>query len=108
MADWQSGLCGCFNDCGLCIISFIIPCYTFGKNAEALGESCILCGLLSLFGIPALIIGSMHRAKTRELKGIEGSMLMDVVLTLLCPFCVLVQTAVELRHAPANVYMARE
>jgi len=109
MADWQNGLCGCFNDCGLCLISYILPCYTFGKNAEALGENCMLCGLLSLFGIPMLIMGTLHRQKTRELKGIDGSMLGDAIAMIFCPFCVLVQTAAELRAGvPGAQYMARE
>ena len=35
--DWQFGLFGCFGDFGLCIITFFVPCYTIGKNAEAFG-----------------------------------------------------------------------
>uniref|UniRef100_A0A1I8FPH0 Zf-ANAPC11 domain-containing protein n=1 Tax=Macrostomum lignano TaxID=282301 RepID=A0A1I8FPH0_9PLAT len=43
MGEFQHGLCGCFDDCGLCIITYFVPCYTFGKNAEAVGDSCMLC-----------------------------------------------------------------
>lgn len=44
MSDWQSSLFGCFDDFGLCIITYFVPCYTFGKNAEAMGDSCLCCG----------------------------------------------------------------
>lgn len=29
--DWQYGLCGCFQNCGLCIYTFFCPCMVFGK-----------------------------------------------------------------------------
>ena len=44
MSMWRSSLFGCFDDFGLCIITYIVPCYTFGKNAEAMGEDCLCCG----------------------------------------------------------------
>ena len=36
------------------------------------GESCFLCGVASLFGLPLIIFGALHRQKLRELKGIDG------------------------------------
>ena len=44
MSMWKSSLFGCFDDLGLCIITYLVPCYTFGKNAEAMGENCLCCG----------------------------------------------------------------
>lgn len=41
---WKHGLLGCFDNLGLCIVTYVIPCYTFGKNAEAVGEGCCCCG----------------------------------------------------------------
>lgn len=29
--DWQYGLFGCFGDCRLCLITFLVPCYTIGE-----------------------------------------------------------------------------
>ena len=44
MSMWKSSLFSCFDDLGLCIITYLVPCYTFGKNAEAMGENCLCCG----------------------------------------------------------------
>ena len=30
--QWQNGLFGCFNNCGICIVTFLVPCYTYGKS----------------------------------------------------------------------------
>ena len=29
---WQHGIFGCFDNFGICIVTFFIPCYTFGKK----------------------------------------------------------------------------
>lgn len=29
--QWKHGLCGCFDNCELCIITYFVPCYTAGK-----------------------------------------------------------------------------
>jgi len=109
MADWQNGLCGCFNDCGLCIISYILPCYQFGKNAEALGENCLVCGAASLCGLPLLIFGALHRQKLRELKGIDGSLVGDIMAFLCCPLCAIVQMGAEVKSGVPGVQsMVRE
>ena len=53
------------------IISFIVPCYTLGKNAEAVSENCLLCGLAYLVPILGLYAHVTIRGKIREQKGIE-------------------------------------
>ncbi len=35
---WNYELFGCFDDFKLCIFTFLLPCYTAGRNAEGLGE----------------------------------------------------------------------
>ena len=35
---WTFGLFNCLDDFPLCISTFLCPCYTLGRNAEALGE----------------------------------------------------------------------
>ncbi len=36
--EWQYGLCGCFNNCGICIVTYFLPCLTAGQNAAATGK----------------------------------------------------------------------
>ena len=92
-ADWKFGLFGCFADMKLCLLTYICPCYTMGKNAEGVGEDCLLHGLLSLLG---LNFGPVVRWRLRESKGIAGSMLMDVLVYMVCPCCALIQEAREM------------
>ncbi|KAL8618813.1 hypothetical protein ACOMHN_000241 [Nucella lapillus] len=105
--QWQHGLCGCFDNCGLCILSYFVPCYQFGRNAEAVGESCVLCGLVFLVPGLHVILGAMNRKKIRESKGIEGGIVGDCLLWLLCPLCALVQEAQEVQDVKPQS-MARE
>ncbi|KAK7501328.1 hypothetical protein BaRGS_00007453 [Batillaria attramentaria] len=107
-ADWQHGLCGCFDNFGLCIISYFVPCYQFGRNAEAVGESCFTCGLAYLCPIVNIIAALKIRGKIREQKGIPGSTLNDLLLICFCTLCALVQEAQEVQGAPGQVSMARE
>ena len=93
--EWQHGLCGCFDNLGVCIITYIVPCYTYGKNAEAVNKSCLLHGLLFFIPCIDLICGAMVRGEVREQKGISGSFVGDLITFLCCPLCTIVQTAQE-------------
>lgn len=70
MAQFQHGICGCFDDFGTCIVTYFLPCYTAGKNAEAMGENCLLFGLAELCGV-GFITSAIIRQKIREKYGIE-------------------------------------
>ena len=72
-AEWSQGLFGCFGDCGLCIITYFVPCLTAGRNAEAVGEGCVLYGCLSILGPIGIWSRAKIRGKIRESKGIEVS-----------------------------------
>ena len=95
MSNWQHGLFGCFDNCTVCIITYFVPCYTQGKVAESVGESCLLCGL-SMF-VPLLNLYALCtiRQKVRETKNIDGSMLGDILATWCCTCCALAQEAQE-------------
>lgn len=74
MGEWSNGLCGCMNNCTLCLITYVAPCYTAGKNAEAVGDSCIMVGVLYwVFPIAGVYLSAKVREKVREQKGIEVS-----------------------------------
>lgn len=104
---WSNGLCSCFEDITTCIITYIVPCYTFGKNAEQIGESCILCALTQFIPWVDLWCRVSVRGKIREQRGIEGSCMEDCLMHWLCVLCALVQEARELK-VPGGEYMSRE
>nr|ANR76348.1 cadmium resistance 3-like protein isoform x1 [Tegillarca granosa] len=112
MGEWATGLCGCFNDITLCLITYIAPCYTAGKNAEAVGDSCIMVGALYwLFPIAGIFLSAKVREKIRGSNGIDGSFGMDCLMHLFCPLCALVQDANQLKQsgqATQAESMARE
>ncbi len=95
MGEWSNGLFGCFNNCGLCIITYFVPCYTHGKTAEAVEGSCVLCGLSLLVPLLNIYAICSTRGKVREQKGIDGSAFGDLIATLCCGLCVVVQSAQE-------------
>lgn len=103
---WQHGICGCFDNCGLCIISYFVPCYTFGKNSEAVGESCAGCGIAYIIPIVNIVAAVKIRGKIRDQKAISGSILGDLFFICCCPLCSLVQEAQEVQ-VPGGQAIAR-
>jgi Cys-rich protein (TIGR01571 family) len=106
-AAFQHGLFGCFDNCGVCIITYFVPCYTQGRVAEKVGESCLVCGLIQLVPIANIIFGAQIRGKVRSQKNIPGSFLMDLLTFWCCYCCSIVQEAQEV-NAMGSQSMARE
>lgn len=69
----------------------------FGKNAEAMGEDCLMCGLASLINPVGYGAAIVLRGRLREKRGIDGSLTSDLLWGCLCPFCTLIQEAAEIR-----------
>ena len=107
-AEWQHGLFGCFDNIGICIVAYFVPCYTFGKNAEAVGEGCLPCGVAFLVPIVNIFAWIKIRGKIREQRGITGSTINDLLMICCCGICALVQEAQEVQGAPGAVGMVRE
>ena len=99
MGEWTNGLFGCFNNIGLCVFTYIVPCYTFGKIKEAQGEDCVKCGVAALVPCLNFYLFIMARGKVREDKGIEGSLVIDALTVCFCGLCAMIQTAQELSVA---------
>ena len=36
--EWSHDLCGCFDNLGMCIVAYFVPCVSFGQTAEQLGK----------------------------------------------------------------------
>jgi len=106
MVQFQNGLFGCFSNCCVCIVTYFFPCYTQGKVAEKVGESCILHGLLFFVPIADIICGAMIREKVRQNKGIEGSFVMDCLTIFFCFPCALCQEGNEVDAFGRNMAMS--
>ena len=118
------------------LLSWFVPCYQFGKNAEAVGENCCLCGFLLCFlywwGGPlwVSILRCTIRGKIRQQKGIDvsvyemfsfpvkmlgmctsgylqGSAIGDCCCNYWCDFCTLAQESQEVQGVGGQS-MARE
>ena len=97
MAEFQHGLCGCFGNVHVCIITFACPCYTAGRLAEITGRSCILHSLLYGFCpcISCWFFMCCIRRDIRQSKNIAGSRLGDLCVHFWCDGCALCQEARE-------------
>jgi len=67
-AEFQHGLFGCFDNCGVCVITYFVPCYTHGRIAEKVGESCLVCGLLQLVPVANWVTATIIRGEVRQLE----------------------------------------
>lgn len=105
--EWSHGLFSCFDDCGTCLVTYFCHCYTAGKNAEAVGDSCLLCGLATFVPLANIFFMAQIRSKIREAKGIDGTFLNDILATCCCPLCMLVQSAQEVKGGPGAMSIAR-
>ncbi|XP_067935664.1 uncharacterized protein [Watersipora subatra] len=96
MSAWKNGLCSCFGNLPVCCLSYIVPCYVFGKVAEKNGESCLKCGLVSLVPIANIYCMAKQREVIRDKKGIDGTFFNDCLMSWCCPLCTLAQEAREI------------
>jgi len=97
MSEFQHGLFGCFDNCGICIITYFAPCYTQGRIAEKVGDDCLICGLLQLVPLANIYFAADTRRKVREQKNIAGSFLGDLCMMCCCYCCALTQEAQEVQ-----------
>ncbi len=107
-SEWTDSLFSCFDNCGICILSFLLPCYVVGKNGESLGKNfCLIC-----IGMEVPVWNVMLRVKIRgEIRGmqdIDGTMCNDFLAIIFCPCCSITQEAKEIKHIFGDDEMARE
>lgn len=106
---WKHGLWDCFDNFNMCVVSWMCPCYQFGKNASTLGESNVACGMAIMIpGINACSAAHL-RDKLRAKKGIKGSYARDLLAWCFCPFCALLQETQEIEdRGPNDVKLDRQ
>lgn len=94
---YHAKLCGCFDDCNICLMSFFCPCTQFGRNYQQLHggeEEVYQQGLLYL-----KIAHSAHVGLRKEMRkkfNIQGTEREDFWVTFLCSCCALAQEAREI------------
>lgn len=97
MAEFQQGMMGCFGNCGVCIITWFAPCVTVGRIGEAIGESFWYHCIMSLIPMANLYIMFTQRGTLREKRGIEGSVVSDLIAIWCCTGCALCQEGNEVQ-----------
>lgn len=108
MSDWSSGLCGCFENVGICIKAYFCPCIVAGQLGEALGEGCFYHGFCSLMGPIGIYCGAQNRGKLRAMYQIPGTFVNDCLVHWCCPVCSYAQEAREIAsRMPAGGSIAR-
>uniref|UniRef100_A0A0D9ZFA4 Uncharacterized protein n=1 Tax=Oryza glumipatula TaxID=40148 RepID=A0A0D9ZFA4_9ORYZ len=107
-APWSSGLFDCFDDYGLCCMTWWCPCITFGRVAEIVDRGSTSCGHSgALYVFLAVITGFQwiytctYRGKMRAQYGLSGEPCGDCCIHCWCEPCALIQ---EYRELAARGY----
>ncbi|XP_034973484.1 cornifelin homolog [Zootoca vivipara] len=87
---WNTELCDCCSDMGICLCGTFVPCILACRVSEQAGECCCLPYL------PGTIVAL--RTSVRERFQIGGSICEDWVVMACCPLCGLCQLARELNN----------
>mmetsp|Transcript_16349 Transcript_16349/g.18180 ORF Transcript_16349/g.18180 Transcript_16349/m.18180 type:complete len:98 (-) Transcript_16349:96-389(-) len=93
MTDFEEGLCGCFDDCSVCVITWFVPCFQIAKNkANADERECTFCDCC--LGSTNLIY--FTRQQIRAKYGMQYSNCGDCCILMWCASCAICQHAREL------------
>ncbi|PNY24070.1 Protein PLANT CADMIUM RESISTANCE 2 [Tolypocladium capitatum] len=106
---WHAGFFDCFNPIDTCLVTYFLPCVTFGKTHhrlrkngdlvgwEPINTSCLLfcgSGCVGLHWIPM----AMQRQNIREKYNLQGSCLTDLAVSCCCHCCAIIQSDKEAEH----------
>ena len=94
--EWKKGLFACFDNFGLCLITYFVPCVTFGQITEEAGTcSCLMGGISMFVPIWNAILLTTTRKAVREKSNIAGGIMGDFFTTCCCTVCALIQMKQE-------------
>ena len=96
---WSYGLCDCFSDITVCLITWVLPCYMTGRVARGVGESCLLHGVCFYIPVARICCQASIRRKIEKQKEIEGNFVTDLICHLCCSVCALVQEYREINDS---------
>ncbi|XP_065674898.1 cornifelin homolog A-like [Hydra vulgaris] len=96
MTDFKHSIFSCCNDIGLTLITCCAPSIIAGKNAEHVGDNCLIYGCIggTLTGV---YLRAMTREKIRKKYMIQGSLCKDLLCHMFCFHCALIQEALLIR-----------
>ncbi|KAL6634092.1 hypothetical protein ACP70R_026763 [Stipagrostis hirtigluma subsp. patula] len=110
VAEWSTGLCGCFEDCGNCCVTWLCPCVTFGRIAEIVDQGSTSCGYSgAMYALVMLLTGCQcayscfYRSKMRAQYGLRETPCADCLVHCCCGTCALCQEYRELTHRDFHV-----
>lgn len=109
LGQWTTGLCGMGEDPTNCVVTFFLPCITFGQIAEVIDQgttSCLVAGavwvgVLLVFGCPCFV-SCIWRTKLRAKYNLPQDGLGDLCTHCLCGPCALCQEYRELNNRGLN------
>ena len=103
--QYGGGLCSCFDDIGICAITCLAPCVTWGQAMENAGEgSCLIHGVL-LACIPCWmpVATAMNQENIDKKLGGQGKGFVSVCCThCCCSACAICQVARAVNRAKAE------
>ena len=102
VGEWQQGLFNCLNDVPVCLVTFFAPCYTFGVDAGAVGENCMLCACIACIPWLNCYCEARIRGKIRSDNNIGGVVRDDYLIAFCCPYCALCQEYQEV-HSQTGI-----
>jgi len=104
--EWHNSFFGCLDPIDLCLITYCVPCVTFGKTHhrtrkdatmagyEPINTSCLIFLGSAMFGLH-WIPQSIQRSEIRKKYHLQGSCLTDIATACCCAICDLVQQEKE-------------
>jgi Cys-rich protein (TIGR01571 family) len=111
MGQWTTGLCDMGEDPTNCVVTFFLPCITFGQIAEVIDQgttSCLVAGavwvgVLLIFGCPCFV-SCMWRTKLRAKYNLPQDGLGDLCTHFWCGPCALCQVCIIIAHSDFSDY----
>ena len=91
---WSYGLCDCFSDITVCLITWVLPCYMTGRVARGVGESCLLHGVCFIS-----VVKPQSEEKSRNRKKVKEILLPTLIYHLCCSVCALLQEYREINDS---------
>ena len=91
--DFQTSfLTGCFSNPVTCLLTYFFFPVPYGQAMEQANiSSCIMGALISCVPVLDCFCLAKAREEVREKNNISGSFFGDLIVSMLCPFCTVIQ-----------------